>query len=154
MHPVAWKQLQGKWPKLQDLSLFGSVFDTDSLQQIAKGRWPLLRALNISRVQDQRNYFHMEDFLLIELDPLQASQWALLESLQACGWNCIHLSGAQGCRWPKLVGLTASHINAMQAPKLRHLHLVAVTSPATLPNTLSGGLASIGEPLCSLVFSR
>ena len=103
--------------ELQDLRLIGSVFDTGSLQQIAKGRWPLLRTLNISSYQqEQRNYFQMEDFLLIDLDPLQASQWPLLDSLQACGWNCIHLSGAQGCRWPKLTRLTASHINAMQAP--------------------------------------
>lgn len=106
---VAAKLSQSNWPQLEILSLRGSVCTAQNLQ-LAKGRWPLLTSLDISHYQqDERKFFQMADFRLVELDPLQSSCWPLLQSLSAWGWHCIHLSGGQqACRWPDMTSLTAS----------------------------------------------
>ena len=145
---VAAKLSQSHWPRLETLRLWGSVSIAQSLQAIAKGQWPLLTTLEISRYQqDERKFFQMADFPLVELDPLQSSRWPLLQSLNAWGWNCIHLSGGQqACRWPELTSLTASHINPQDAaPKLRCLHLAAVTRADSLLNALALDLPALEE---------
>lgn len=64
----------------------------------------MLVDLNISRHEHNgRTYLQMQDFRLTALDPLEATQWPLLENLSAHGWNCIHLyDSSQQCTWPRL----------------------------------------------------
>ena len=72
---------------------------------------------------------------------------AELESIEAWDWYCIHLSAhQQACRWPELTRLTASHISPQEeAPKLRYLHLAAVTRADALLNVLSMDLLALEE---------
>lgn len=137
---TAAKLSEGKWPQLQDLDLSHSICNADILQHIAVGSWPALTSLNIGRYQQyESRYFQMKDFTATALDPLQGSQWPMLENLSADGWNCIHLSVKdQGCRWPNSSSLTTSHIKPdCQAPSLTRLSLAAVTRPDFLLNALS-----------------
>ena len=151
---VAEKLSQSNWPQLETLRLWGSVKTAQTLQYIAKGQWPMLDSLNVGRqLRDPRKYFQMADFSSVELDPLRSSSWPLLQSLEALGWNCIHLSeGQQACKWPELTSLTVSHISAHeQAPKaLRYLDLRAVSREDSLLNALSMDLPALEELYVSL----
>ena len=111
---TAAKLSEGDWPRLKKLDLCHCVYSAEVLQHIATGSWPALTSLNISRYkQPESRYFQMKDSMLTTLDPLQTSQWPLLEELKAHGWNCIHLSAEdQECRWPNSSSLTTSHIKA------------------------------------------
>lgn len=164
---VAWSPLtvqtaaklsEGNWPKLQSLGWSNCISGADALQQIAKGSWPMLVDLNICRCEQARcNYFQMQDFLLTDLDPLQTSQWPLLQRLSARGWNCIRLSDkSQQCRWPNLSSFSTSHVNAWgQLPSLQELSFHCITRSDSLLNALSLHLPTLKQLLaCSLMMKH
>ena len=119
-------------PKLQSLSVTDQTLTVPSLQQLAMGQWPELHSLNI----DKDLYALSEDERLeyqdTTVDPLEGSDWPLLEHLSADGWSIHLLTASEECRWPNLEILGASHVNCqpgcLQA-KLEDILLTQVSQP-------------------------
>ena len=122
-------------PNLQHLTIFDNSLTFLALQLLAEGQWPELRSLDITCWKE---YCTSEDMKRTNraVDPLAHSNWPLLERLSAEGWIKVYLCNADGqCRWPKLIGLTASSVVSKPGMVLANLKSVCL-GPMTDPDCI------------------
>ena len=133
-------------PKLHTLNIANQTLTVPSLQQLAKGQWPDLRCLVIDKdlfalSRDERLY--QRD---TTVDPLEGSDWPLLENLSADGWNIHLLAASKQCRWPNLKILAASYVNCLSGcllAKLEDISLAQVSQPDFLARLLKMQLPAL-----------
>ena len=118
-------------PKLQHLIVQDDTLSVPALQHLAAGKWPSLRLLSVDKDYNALSELEVQ-CQDVSIDLLEGSNWPLLETLHAVGWN-IHLSTAsEQYRWPKLESVSASYMycqpDCLQA-KLQSISLAQVTQP-------------------------
>ena len=125
---------QAHLPQLRTLSISDNDLDFYALTHVAKGQWPYLSTLSVNRSRHEMTVGSI-------IDPLEGSNWPLLEHLSALGWGFMrvfdHSSGH--CRWPKLTSLAVSYISGQSGsmlPNVQSIELSEVTWLGCIGNLL------------------